>query len=88
MLILQEILLPVYKSMKDAFSKHHDVSVFITFASLRSCYSTVREALNFPQIRVIAIIAEGMPENQTRQLIKVSCLNFFIHYFFQVCSLK
>ncbi|CAG9531867.1 unnamed protein product [Cercopithifilaria johnstoni] len=68
----KEILMPVYKSMKDAFIKHYDVSVFITFASLRSCYSTVREALDFPQIRVIAIIAEGMPENQTRQLIKLA----------------
>lgn len=68
--ILKEILVPVYRSMKDAFSKHHDVSVFITFASLRSVYVTVREALDFSQIRVIAIIAEGIPENQTRQLIK------------------
>ncbi|VBB31721.1 unnamed protein product [Acanthocheilonema viteae] len=68
----KEILLPVYKSVKDAFNKHRDVSVFITFASLRSCFSTVREALDFPQIRVIAIIAEGMPENQTRQLIKLA----------------
>ncbi|KAM3729143.1 putative ATP-citrate synthase [Dirofilaria immitis] len=68
----KEILMPVYKSMKDALNKHHDVSVFITFASLRSVYVTVREALNFPQIRVIAVIAEGMPENQTRQLIKLT----------------
>ncbi|VDK86738.1 unnamed protein product [Litomosoides sigmodontis] len=68
----EEILVPVYKSMKDAFNKHEGVSVFITFASLRSCYSTVREAFDFPQIRVIAIIAEGMPENQTRQLIKLA----------------
>uniref|UniRef100_A0A0R3RQL5 ATP-citrate synthase n=1 Tax=Elaeophora elaphi TaxID=1147741 RepID=A0A0R3RQL5_9BILA len=70
----KEILVPVYKSMKDAFSKHHDVSVFITFASLRSVYATVREALDFPQIRVVAIIAEGMPENQTRQLIKANMI--------------
>uniref|UniRef100_A0A1I7VNE3 ATP-citrate synthase n=1 Tax=Loa loa TaxID=7209 RepID=A0A1I7VNE3_LOALO len=68
----KEILVPVYKSMKDAFIKHHDVSVFITFASLRSVYATVREALDFSQIRVIAIIAEGIPENQTRQLIKLA----------------
>uniref|UniRef100_A0A2K6VY59 ATP-citrate synthase n=1 Tax=Onchocerca volvulus TaxID=6282 RepID=A0A2K6VY59_ONCVO len=68
----KEILIPVYKSMKDAFNKHHDASVFITFASLRSVYVTVQEALDFAQIRVIAIIAEGMPENQTRQLIKLT----------------
>jgi ATP citrate (pro-S)-lyase len=43
----------------------------ITFASLRSVYETVMEALQFKQLKVIAIIAEGVPENQTRKIIKV-----------------
>lgn len=30
------------------------------------------EALQFPQLRVIAIIAEGVPENQTRKILKVA----------------
>ncbi|VDL66316.1 unnamed protein product [Nippostrongylus brasiliensis] len=68
----REILIPAYKSMAKAFATHPDATVLVTFASLRSVYETVLQALQFPQIRVIAIIAEGVPENQTRKLIKVS----------------
>lgn len=67
----KEVLVPAYKSMKMSFELHPEASVLITFASLRSVYDTVMEALTFPQIQVIAIIAEGVPENQTRKIIKV-----------------
>ncbi|CAI4228619.1 unnamed protein product [Auanema sp. JU1783] len=68
----KEILVPAYKSMKMAFDTHSDASVMVTFASLRSVYETVLEALTFPQIKVIAVIAEGVPENQTRVLLKIA----------------
>ncbi|VDM66712.1 unnamed protein product [Strongylus vulgaris] len=68
----REILIPAYKSMAKAFATHPEASVMVTFASLRSVYETVLEALQVPQIRVIAIIAEGVPENQTRRLIKMA----------------
>ncbi|PIO62755.1 CoA binding domain protein [Teladorsagia circumcincta] len=68
----REILIPAYKSMAKAFATHPDASILVTFASLRSVYETVLEALQFSQIRVIAIIAEGVPENQTRKLIKMA----------------
>lgn len=55
--------------MKDAMNKHADADVLITFASLRSAYDSAIETMQFPQIRVIAIIAEGIPENMTRKLI-------------------
>jgi len=65
-----EILIPVYKSMSDAMAKHPEVDVLINFASLRSAYDSTLETLRYPQIRTIAIIAEGIPENMTRVLIK------------------
>ncbi|CAJ0958126.1 unnamed protein product, partial [Mesorhabditis belari] len=68
----KEILIPSYQKMKDAFSSHPDATVMVTFASLRSVFDTVKEALTYPQLRVIAIIAEGVPENQTRKLIKLA----------------
>lgn len=68
----KEILVPAYKSMKKAFESHPDASVMITFASLRSVYDTVIEALQVPQLKVIAIIAEGVPENQTRKIIRLA----------------
>lgn len=65
----KEVLIPVYKQMKDAMMKHTDADVMITFASLRSAYDSTVETLQFPQIRTIAIIAEGIPENMTRKII-------------------
>ncbi|XP_057668434.1 ATP-citrate synthase isoform X1 [Diorhabda carinulata] len=68
----KEILIPVYKQMKDAMTKHADADVLVNFASLRSAYSSTVETMEYPQIRTIAIIAEGIPENYTRKLIKLA----------------
>jgi len=68
----KEILVPVYKRMEDAMRKHPDADVMVNFASLRSAYDSTLEAMNYPQIRSIAIIAEGIPENMTRHLINVA----------------
>merc|ERR1740121_1505102 len=67
-----EILLPVYTTTQEAVAKCPGTSVFINFASFRSVYETSMEALKFPQIKTIAIIAEGVPEQQTRSLIKMA----------------
>jgi len=68
----KEVLIPVYKSMADAMKNHPDVDVMVNFASLRSAYDSSLECMEFPQIKSIAIIAEGIPENFTRKLIKVA----------------
>ncbi|CAB1341682.1 unnamed protein product [Coregonus sp. 'balchen'] len=66
----KEILLPVYKNMGDAMKKHPEVDVLINFASLRSAFDSTMETMQYPQIHTIAIIAEGIPEAQTRKIIK------------------
>lgn len=58
--------------MSDAMTKHPNADVLVTFASLRSAYSSAVEAMDYPQIRTVAIIAEGIPENMTRKLIKLA----------------
>lgn len=68
----KEILVPVYKNMSEAMKKHPDADVLVNFASLRSAYDSTVETLEYPQIRTIAIIAEGIPENMTRKLIKMA----------------
>lgn len=68
----KEILIPVYPKMEDAINKHTEADVLINFASLRSAYDSTIETLKFSQIRVIAIIAEGIPENMTRKLIQMA----------------
>lgn len=56
--------------MEEAFKKHPEADVLVNFASFRSVYSSVSEALEYKQIRTIAIIAEGVPERRTKSLIK------------------
>jgi ATP citrate (pro-S)-lyase len=67
---VDETLIPVYTTIEEAVNKHPDTSVMVNFASFRSVYDTVVETLAFSaQIKYIAIIAEGVPESQTRLLI-------------------
>ncbi|XP_071811509.1 ATP-citrate synthase-like isoform X1 [Apostichopus japonicus] len=68
----KEILVPVYKSMAKAMKLHPKTDIMINFASLRSAYDSTVETLQFPQIRTIAIIAEGIPENKTRLLVQTA----------------
>ena len=50
-----EILIPVYQSMSEAFQKFPEVSVVVNFASFRSVYESVMETLNYSgQIKTIA----------------------------------
>ena len=59
--------------MEETLKKHPDVSVMINFASFRSVYTTVMETLEYSdQIKTIAIIAEGVPESQTRMFNKAA----------------
>ncbi len=57
-----ETLLPVYQDVTKAIAKHPDVDTVVNFASSRSVYSSTMELMELPQIRSIAIIAEGVPE--------------------------
>uniref|UniRef100_A0A8C4RAF2 ATP citrate synthase n=1 Tax=Eptatretus burgeri TaxID=7764 RepID=A0A8C4RAF2_EPTBU len=68
----KEILIPVYKNMGHAMCRHPGVDVLISFASHRSAFQSTVETLEYPQIRTIAIIAEGIPEADTRKLIKLA----------------
>lgn len=64
-----EVLIPVYQHMKECFAKHPDATVLVNFSSMRSVYSSTTETLKyFNQIKTIAIIAECVPESQTREI--------------------
>ncbi|MFX1448978.1 MAG: citrate/2-methylcitrate synthase [Promethearchaeota archaeon] len=68
----KEIVIPVYKTLEMALKKHPSADVMINFASFRSAYDTSKEALEADTIRVVVIIAEGVPERQSRHLIKIA----------------
>ncbi|KAL1864738.1 ATP citrate lyase subunit 1 [Diaporthe australafricana] len=67
-----ETLLPVYQEVDKAVSKHPDVDVVVNFASSRSVYSSTMELMENPQIKTIAIIAEGVPERRAREIAHVA----------------
>ena len=52
--------------------KHPNADVMINYASFRSAYDATKEALAEKTINTIAIIAEGIPERQTRELIEIA----------------
>lgn len=55
--------------MEEALKKFPDVSVVCNFASFRSVFDSTRDIMKFPEIRTIAIIAEGVPEKRARELL-------------------
>ncbi|MCJ1303088.1 citrate synthase [Hypocenomyce scalaris] len=67
-----ETLLPVYQDVQKAMAKHDDVDTVVNFASSRSVYSSTMELMEFPQIKSIAIIAEGVPERRAREILYVA----------------
>jgi len=67
----KEIFIPVYQTLNEALSEH-DATVVVNLASFRSAYETSKEALLHKKIKVVAIIAEGIPERLTRELISIS----------------
>jgi len=67
-----EIVIPVYKTLNMAIKKHPKADVMINFASFRSAYDTSKEALDSDTIRVVVIIAEGVPERQSQLLNKIA----------------
>ncbi|KAJ1338679.1 ATP citrate (pro-S)-lyase [Microdochium nivale] len=67
-----ETLLPVYQQSAAALAKHPDVDTVVNFASSRSVYSSTMELMEFPQVKTIAIIAEGVPERRAREIAHVA----------------
>ena len=67
-----EILLPMYRTLGEATTEHPGADVVVNFSSFRSAYATSREALESKTIRTVAIIAEGVPERRTKELIAIA----------------
>ncbi|KAH6860924.1 hypothetical protein J4E91_007380 [Alternaria rosae] len=67
-----ETLLPVYQTVEKAVGKHSDVDTVVNFASSRSVFQSTMELMEFPQIKCIAIIAEGVPERRAREILHVA----------------
>lgn len=64
----EEIFIPVYRTIQDAVKHYPEVSVMINFASYRSAFETTKIALDVDTLKIIAVIAEGIPERKERTL--------------------
>eukprot|EP00878_Enallax_costatus_P014196 GHUV01014848.1.p1 GENE.GHUV01014848.1~~GHUV01014848.1.p1 ORF type:complete len:206 (+),score=49.41 GHUV01014848.1:163-780(+) len=71
----EEIAIPVYGSTAEAAKKHPRADVFVNYASFRSAYESTMEALQTATVRVVAVIAEGVPEKDTKRLIAYARAN-------------
>ncbi|ENO11905.1 ATP-citrate synthase subunit 1 [Thermoplasmatales archaeon SCGC AB-539-C06] len=68
----KEILIPMVRTLSEATKMHPEADFMVNFASFRSAYETSKEALETKSIRSVAIIAEGVPERRTKELIKIA----------------
>jgi len=68
----EEIVLPMYRTLREATAKHSAADLVVNFSSFRSAYSTSKEALESDTVRTVVIIAEGVPERRTKELIKIA----------------
>ncbi len=64
----KEIRVPRETSLASAAAQLPRADVLVNFASQRSAYDVTIEALEIPTIRTIAVIAEGIPERQSRRM--------------------
>ncbi|MBN2065952.1 MAG: ATP citrate synthase, partial [Candidatus Thermoplasmatota archaeon] len=68
----KEIMIPMHRTLAEATKKHPDADFMVNFASFRSAYLTTKEALESKTIRTVAVIAEGVPEHRTKELINIA----------------
>ncbi|QCD77475.1 ATP citrate [Vigna unguiculata] len=71
----QEIVIPVHATIEAACAAHPTADVFINFASHRSAGGSSMSALKQATIRVVVVIAEGVAESDTKQLIAYARAN-------------
>ncbi|KAG2721303.1 hypothetical protein I3760_02G075700 [Carya illinoinensis] len=71
----EEIAIPVHSTIEVACAAHSTADIFINFASFRSAAASSMDALKQPTVRVVAIIAEGVPESDAKQLIAFAQAN-------------
>ena len=64
----KEVVIHRFRSVASAVAAHPEADTAVNFASERSAYASTREMLDTETIRVIAVIAEGVPERHAREL--------------------
>jgi len=64
----EEIMIPTFKSTKDAKEAEPNADVLLNFASFRTAYDVTMEALEMGGFSSIMVTAEGIPERLARKM--------------------
>ncbi|MDY0004670.1 MAG: citrate/2-methylcitrate synthase [Polyangia bacterium] len=64
----KEVVIHRFRSVREATAAHPEADTVVNFASERSAYACTKEMLESETIRVVAVIAEGVPERHAREL--------------------
>lgn len=65
----KEIVIPIVKTIEEAFESYSHCDTFLNFASFRSAYEITLSAINNGNIKTIMVTAEGIPERHARTLV-------------------
>ncbi|XWV25337.1 putative ATP-citrate synthase isoform X3 [Tupanvirus deep ocean] len=68
----KSILVPIYPNIDLAVKNHPNVSGMVNFASFRTAFESTKHAFMHDNIKFVSILAEGMAENQTKELVLLS----------------
>ena len=63
------VLVPVYRSIREAAAKH-PINTSLVYVGANRAYAAAMEALDSPSIKVVSMIAEGVPERDAKLLAK------------------
>jgi ATP-citrate lyase alpha-subunit len=68
-----EILIPSFPDYESISEKlHHKIDTLLNFASFRSAWKASKQAIEMGLFKNIIIIAEGIPERETREIIALN----------------
>jgi ATP citrate (pro-S)-lyase len=68
----KSILLPSYPTINLALKYHPNTDGMVNFSSYRSAYTSTIEALTKPEIKFVNILAEGIAERQSMELVAIA----------------
>ncbi len=64
----QLVSIPVYKTVAEATAAHHEINASLVYVGPDRACKSAMEALSDPNIRLVSMITEGLPEKDAKRL--------------------
>ena len=62
--------IPVYKTVAEATANHPEINTSLVYVGADRAYAGAKEALDAPNVKVVSMITEGLPEKDAKLLGK------------------